>query len=139
MQGSTHIARTLPGLRAHNCRAYSNYYHPRLGLTNSERILHSQTHNTSDLNQKLPSILKALIYLYLCMVRGTWVGRLAFYYFTLFLGGQPFDSTHYSSRSMHFAEPLQYCYPKLWALSPKTVTRGIHYPTGPQHNHRDSS
>jgi len=63
------------------------------------------------------------------MVRGSWACRLTSYYFTLFLGGQPFDLTPYNSRSMHFVESLPYFFPNLWTLGPKTVTWGLCYPT----------
>lgn len=56
--------------------------------------------------KKLTSNHRALLYLYISMVRGPWAGRLTFYFLTLFLGRQPFDSTHYNSRSMHFTEPF---------------------------------
>lgn len=58
------------------------------------------------------------------MVRRPWEGRLAFYYLTLFSGEKPFDLTHYNSCSVDFLEHLPYYFPKVWALSPKTVTRG---------------
>ena len=97
---------------------------------------------TSDLNKillKMTSTLRALLYLYFPMVHGPWVGRLTFYYLTLFYSGLPFDLTYYNSCFVRFAEPLQYHYPKSWVLSPKIITQGIHFPTGPQHKHLDSS
>jgi len=80
--------------------------------------------------QKLTtSTHRASLYLYISVDRDPWVGRLNLNFFTLFLGGLPFDSTYYKSLSAHPAESSPYLYPKFRALCPMTITRGFCYPT----------
>ena len=80
-------------------------------------------------SKKLPSNHRSFLYLYISMVRTPWASQLTFYFLTLFLDGQPFHLTHYNSCSVHLTELLPYFYPKLWPLSPKTITRALRYPT----------
>ena len=73
------------------------------------------------------------------MVRGPWVGRLTLIILHYF---QPDNTLTRPSTlralctSQNF---LQYHFPNLWSLSPKTIMRGLRCLTGPQHNHHDSS
>lgn len=131
--------RTLPGLCTYSCRAYSTTITRDSDLQTQSEFTNPYTSNINKNYQKLNSNIIAMLYLYIPMVHEPWTGWLAFYYLTLSSGGQPFDLTHYNFHFAHFIEPLPYFYPKLWALNLKTITRGIRYPTGPQHNHRDLS
>lgn len=75
-------------------------------------------------SSKLSSTPRALLYLYILMVRRPWVGQLIFYYITLFSSGLPFDLTYYNSHSAHFAKPLQYQYPQNCELLSPNPLRG---------------
>jgi len=135
LQGSAHT--TMDSTRPLRTQLQSLY--PYTNTLDSDLqmqiILSSQNHNTkiqdNDFSKKLTSSHKALLYLYIPMVYKPWVGWISSYYFTLSLGGQPFDLTHYNSRSVHFGRSLPFFFPKLWTLSHKTVMRGLRYPTGP--------
>ena len=102
LQGSTHIA--ADSIRPPRTQLWSLYltintHDPDVQIQRNQKPI---THQI--FFRKLPSTLRASLYLYIPMVNGPWVSWLTSYYSILFLGGQPFDSTYYISLSMHFAQ-----------------------------------
>ena len=90
---------TLLGLCAHSCRASIYLSTPSTQTYRHRENIAFINPQHSRSKPKLTSNLRTLLYLYIPMVCRPWVGRLTFYYFTLFLGRQPFDSTHHASHT----------------------------------------
>lgn len=128
LQGSTHIV--ADSIRPLRTQLQSLYLliqpHTQTYRFRLNTIFRKPYHFRSDLptTRKLPSTPRSLLYLYILMVCRPWVGRHILDYITIFYGGLPFKLTHCHPRSTHFAELLQYHYPKLWALHSKTLCRG---------------
>ena len=126
---------TLLGLFALSCRASSYYYDPIHFRSNSNLdpcLCYSIYH-------RIPLQLRASLYLYNAMVPRPWVGQHNFTLNYNILGWTTLwlilDFTLCTCNSQSLTISLT----KTWALSPKNMPQGIPCPTGPQHNHRDSS
>jgi len=121
------------------------YHYPntQLGLIDAFRLLFSRTHYILDpkhrrkLSLPLPIEPHSIYTFPWTVIHGcVYSTYISLHYFCV---DYPLTLTYYKSRSALLTESLPSLYPKLWASCPLTIVRGFHYPTVPQHNHRDSS
>jgi len=103
---------------------------PRLGLTDAFKLFPLRTHYIPSFKTTTFSH-RALAYLYFHLARDPSASRLYYYFFTLFLGGIPFDSTYYSSRSMLSVKCFTLILPTILAFTPHTHSVGIALPNSP--------
>ena len=111
---------------------------PTLAPTDLDLLSRLDIHITS-ITKKLPLTLRPLL-LFIYSHGPRTMGRLTHSRLIYNILGQTtlrLDPLQFTLYALHIAFTIQF--PKMWASSPKAITRGIHCPTGPQHNHRDSS